>query len=102
MLRPGSGHSPKNKLGLRGTFSSFLPKYTSETPIDRRPGTFQADGRHYVILTGAPVTRGDKVWVLLEPGLKFPGQPQSWFITSGELKQIAPEAVVSSEAAPRN
>jgi len=55
--------------------------------------SFQIDGENYVLLTGAPVSRSEKIWVLYQPGFKLPNGPDN-FITSVDLKQIAPEAVL--------
>jgi hypothetical protein len=60
--------------------------------------TFTVDGRNCTFLTGAPVTRSDKVWVLFEPDFKREEPESKGFIGSGVLAQIAPEAVV--EASP--
>jgi hypothetical protein len=56
---------------------------------------FQIEGQTYVFLTGAPVTRGDKVWVLYEPDFKPKDSLEAGFIGSGVLNRIAPEAVMA-------
>ena len=59
--------------------------------------SFEIDGREYVFLTGAPVARGEKVWVRYEPDFKPSGGGEGSFITSANLEQIAPEAVLPAE-----
>lgn len=54
---------------------------------------FQIDGEKYVLVTGAPVSRNQKIWVLYQPDSKLPNGAET-FITAGELKQIAPEAIL--------
>ena len=61
--------------------------------------SFEIDGHNYVLLTGAPVSRSEKIWVLYQPDFKLPDAAGT-FITSAELKQIAPEAVLP-ESQPR-
>jgi hypothetical protein len=56
--------------------------------------SFQIEGETYVVLTGAPVSRSEKVWVLLQPDFKASGNMQGGFLTMAEVSQIAPEAVL--------
>lgn len=61
---------------------------------------FQMSGQSYVLVTGAPITRRDMVWVLYEPDFKPPSGEEAGFIGSGELAKIAPEAVLPASAPP--
>jgi len=60
--------------------------------------SFEIDGHDYVLLTGSPVSRSEKIWVLYQPNFKLPNGA-STFITEGELSQIAPEAVLPQSPA---
>jgi len=55
--------------------------------------SFRIDGHTYVMVTGAPVSRSEKLWVLYQPDFGVPDGTNT-FITEGDLKQIAPEAVL--------
>ena len=52
--------------------------------------TFESDGHSYAFLTGAPVTRGEQVWILHDANYKPAGKSaESAFIGSGSLSQLA-------------
>jgi hypothetical protein len=63
--------------------------------------SFEIDAAHYAIVTGAPVTRSDKVWVLYQPDFKPLAGGEGGFIGGGELKEIAPEAVLPQPTTTR-
>ncbi|HEY0760246.1 MAG TPA: hypothetical protein VGD59_13425 [Acidisarcina sp.] len=50
--------------------------------------SFESGGESYVLVTGAPITRSEQVWVLREPNYKpSPDEASSAFIGSGETNQ---------------
>ena len=52
--------------------------------------TFESDGHSYAFMTGAPVTRGEQVWILHDANYKPAGESaESAFIGSGSLSHLA-------------
>jgi hypothetical protein len=95
-IAPGSSNVAMIYLPGTGRFllSNTPMQHATQANVNLNRISFDVNGAHYVFLTGAPVTRSDKIWVLYQPDFKPHGGSEGWFIGSGELSQIAPEAVL--------
>jgi hypothetical protein len=63
--------------------------------------SFDEGGHSYSFLTGSPITRSGKIWVLRVADFKPPSGPVAdhGFISSGDVNLFAPGALISAEAA---
>jgi hypothetical protein len=67
--------------------------------------TFEEGGRTYLFVTGSPVCRGERLWVMHEVGYKPTGgqyfNAQHVFVRAGDLHQLAPESLMEGEGVKR-
>lgn len=57
---------------------------------------FQLNGQHYLLLGGAPISRGEQLWVRYEPNFKPASDADHSMIGAAPMNEIAPEAVPQS------
>jgi len=95
-VAPGNSNVAMIYLPGTGRFllSNTPMQHATQANVKLNRISFDVNGAHYLFLMGAPVTRSDKIWVLYQPDFIPRSGGEGGFIGSGELRQIAPEAVL--------